>query len=78
MKRIATSNDEAIFAFLREKDDAKVFVVLNLSSDLQQFTFSEKCYCDRYTDVFTGQSFEIVDEIGMVLEPWEYTVCEKH
>lgn len=78
MKRINTSNDDAIFAFIREKDEHKVFVVLNLSASEQKFTFTEKCYCDKYTDIFSGKQFEIVDEIGMKLGAWEYSVCEKH
>ncbi|MEA3445529.1 MAG: alpha-amylase family glycosyl hydrolase [Bacteroidota bacterium] len=78
LKRIGTTNDSGIFAFLREKEEHKVFVVLNLTDETQKFTFNEKCYCDKYTDVFTGKSFEIIDEIGMSLEPWEYSVCEKH
>ncbi|MCF8372838.1 MAG: alpha-glucosidase C-terminal domain-containing protein [Bacteroidales bacterium] len=78
MKRIGTSAGSSIFAFLREKGADKVFVVINLSPTEQKFTFNEKCYCDKYTDVFTGKSFEIVDEIGMSLGPWEYSICEKH
>lgn len=78
IKRIGTSSDSGVFAFLREKNDHKVFVVLNLSHKEQKFTFNEKAYCDKYTDVFTGKSFDIVDEIGMSLGPWEYSICEKH
>ena len=77
LKRIPTSNDNSVFAFMREKEDHKVFVVLNLSAEEQKFTFAEKCYCDKYQDVFTGKTFEIVDEIGMSLGAWEYSICEK-
>ena len=77
LKRINTTKDDAVFAFIREQDDDKVFVVINLSNKSQQFTFNEKCYCDKYIDIFSGESFEILDEIGMELAPWEYTICEK-
>jgi glycosidase len=76
-RRIPTSADDKVIAFLREKEEDKVFVVINLSPDEQKFSFSEKCYCDKYTDLFTGQTFEIADEISMILAPWSYSVCEK-
>ncbi len=77
LHRISTSDDDAVFAFIRERDGDKVFVVINLSNETKQFTFNEKCYCDKYTDIFSGKSFEILNEIGMELGPWEYSICEK-
>ena len=75
MKILNTSEPESVFAFIREKEDDKVFVVLNLSDKPRKFTFDEKCYCDKYKDIFTGNRFEIADEIGMELGPWQYSVC---
>jgi alpha-amylase len=44
--KIKTSNDEAVYAFTREKNGAKVAVIINLSKDDQSITLNGK-KCSR-------------------------------
>jgi glycosidase len=74
---IHTSNDGAVFAFVREKDADKVLVVLNLSAEQQAVELGGTAFLGSYTDVFTvGEKHEIRFTGGETvdLKPWGYRV----
>jgi alpha-amylase len=73
-KKLATSNDAAIFAFERERDGNKVLVILNLTKTAQQFSFREGPSAKEWTNAFSGNK-EPVD-LGFGIEPWGYAVYE--
>jgi alpha-amylase len=73
-KKLATSNDKAIYAFEREKEGNKVLVVLNLSKNAQNFTWKDKPSDREWNNVFAGNK-EPVDK-GFGIEPWGYAVYE--
>ena len=73
-KKLATSNDAAMYAFEREKDGNKILVVLNLSKNAQNFTWKDKPSVTEWNNVFAGNK-EPVDK-GFGIEPWGYAVYE--
>jgi glycosidase len=77
IQRVNTSQDEAIFAFVREKDSDQVMVVLNLSEEPAEVILEGTLYSGTYTEVFSGEvrTFEGNDTLSM--EPWTYLVFEK-
>lgn len=77
MIRIPTSNDEAVFAFTREKDGDKIFAIFNFTDKEQNIFLSGDNYLGNYFDIFSGnlKSFSVNEEIE--LKPWEYFVFEK-
>lgn len=77
IERIFTSNDKAIFSFIREKDADQVFVVLNLSDKTQEFTLEGNRYEGTYTDVFSGEVTAFSVDTNLRMEPWSYLVFEK-
>lgn len=74
-KKLRTSNDAAMYAFEREKDGAKVLVVLNLSKTPQEFTWTDQPSEKEWSNVFLMNK-EPVDK-GFAIEPWGYVVYEK-
>ena len=77
MIRIPTSNDEAVFAFTREKDGNKIFAIFNFTNEIQNIALSGDSYHGNYFDIFSGErnSFSVNEEI--TLKPWGYFVFEK-
>ncbi|MFN3555056.1 MAG: alpha-amylase family glycosyl hydrolase [Bacteroidales bacterium] len=74
MVRVNTHDDEKIFAFTREKDGNKVFVVLNLSNQPQQVSFSSGNFAGSYTEMFSGENALIDTNTVVDLESWGYKI----
>jgi glycosidase len=77
MVRVNTSNDNDVFAFVREKNDDKIFAVFNLSDWKQGIKLVGDDFVDEYTDVFTGEKVSFAKRHNMRLVPWEYRVYVK-
>ena len=75
-KKVATANDDAIFAFIRQKGKDKVAVVLNLSDQPQHFTIKEKEMYGKVTNVFSGTKQKLAENYVYEMEPWQYFVYE--
>ncbi len=72
--KIATGNDENIYAFAREKDGDKVLVVINLSNSKQKAALLGSQVDGVYQDVFGKAQKEIKDGDTISLDPWGYLV----
>ncbi|RLD62101.1 MAG: alpha-amylase [Bacteroidetes bacterium] len=75
--KINSSNDKAVYSFVREKDDDKVFVILNLSEKEQDITLNGEEYAGAYKNIFTNEKAEFKANTELKLKPWEYLVFEK-
>jgi len=76
LQRVTTTNNPAIFAFVREKENCRVFAVFNLTSTEQTFTFQGSLYLGSYRDAFTGDSVSFAENAEMTLPAWSYKVYE--
>jgi glycosidase len=76
-KRIPTSHDEIVFAFVRSVENKKIFVVLNCSKHETEITFLDKDFTGPYTEIFTNENASLTQDEKMVLKPWEYRVYVK-
>ncbi len=74
--RVKTSNDDLVYSFIREKEDDRVFVVLNLSGDVRNITFSGQLFAGDYTDVFGDSTVSLSENSNLELEPWGHRVFE--
>jgi len=72
--RINTSNDKAVFAFIRQKDENKVVVVLNLSKKAEKFTLTGETFAGKYTDFFANQDSELKANQEFNIPAWGYNV----
>jgi len=74
MVRISTGKDTSVYAFYREANHEKVFVVLNLSTRNQSLKLKGNAYQGIYKELFSGNEEIFKANSRMVLKPWEYRV----
>ncbi len=72
--KIATGNDENIYAFTRAKDGEKVVIVINLSAKTQAAKLSGSDVAGDYTDVFSQQKKALKEGDTVELKAWQYLV----
>ena len=74
---VHTSNDGAVFAFVRKMEGDKVLVITNLSNVEQEVRMSGNSHLGGYTDVFATDGREDTYFTGtetVKLGPWDYKV----
>jgi len=76
LQRILTTNNPAIFAFIREKENCRVFEVFNLTNQEKTFTLQGNSFTGSYRDAFTNDSVYFYENTEMTLLPWDYRVYE--
>jgi 1,4-alpha-glucan branching enzyme len=76
LQRITTTNNPSIFAFLREKQDCRVFEIFNLTNQEKTFTLQGNLYTGSYRDAFSNDSVYFSQNTYMTLPAWGYRVYE--
>ncbi len=76
MQRVNTTHDDKVFAFVREKENDKVVVLLNLSAERLQLNFTDDTHTGTYSELFTGESIDISRDAVLNIKPWGYYVLE--
>lgn len=71
MIRIGTGNDNNIFAYLRQKDESKVLVILNLSPYFQEIDLPTENEFNGFHDIFTDR---VLMSTRIGLDAWNYMV----
>jgi cyclomaltodextrinase / maltogenic alpha-amylase / neopullulanase len=77
LQRIPTDRDDSIFAFVRESDDDKVFVVLNLTGNALDFSIDDSRIDGGYTSLFSGELMRFSGGTAFSMNPWDYGVFVK-
>jgi len=78
MVEITKGQNPNVFAFSREKDGDKVFVLLNLSAEKQIFKIDREMFAGTYSDVFSGEQVTVANQQEFELLPWKYIVLESY
>ncbi|MDT8392263.1 MAG: alpha-amylase family glycosyl hydrolase [Bacteroidales bacterium] len=73
LKKIKT-NDEAIYAFIRQVENNKVVVLVNLSDREREFTIKSKGYNILMTDYLTGEEIMLETGKSFILGKWAYRI----
>ena len=71
---IHTSDDNAVFAFLREKEGDRVLVLLNLTPVDQMVSLKDERCAGDYKEAFSGETVTVYPQVGVGLLPWGYVV----
>lgn len=74
-RKVNVGNDTAVYAFVREKGEKRVFVMLNLSANQQPIIIKEKTLLGNVYNVFKGTK-ESLSSKGWSMQPWGYVVYE--
>ena len=74
-KKINAGDPKAVYAYTREKDGKKVFVILNLSKTEQTIKVKDKELHGNPYNLFMGTSEPLADQEWKI-EPWGYVVYE--
>jgi len=74
--KVATTNDQAVYTFLRKKPHRQLFILLNLSAKPQSVQLKGNDFAGDYREVFTGQAktWKPGEKINMTA--WEYMAYE--
>jgi glycosidase len=78
LQRIETTNDTAVFAFIREKDESKVFIITNLSSSTVDVKFTKLRLNGEFTELFSEEKIVFTKKLVINLAPWQYLVYVKN
>jgi hypothetical protein len=74
-KKVKAGNENAVYAYTREKGNKKVLVILNLSATGQTISIGDKGLWGTAFNVFKGVK-EKLDGKQRQLKPWGYEVYE--
>ena len=74
---IDNTHSENIFSFIREIEGNKLFVLMNLSADEQQFILEGTDLTGEYLNAMTGDSYMLEDNQEVDFAAWEYLVLVK-
>ncbi len=69
---LPTSQQNAVFAFQREKGDNQLVAAFNFSPEKTRFQFSQ--ISDRYTEYFRQEKRSLTSDPLIRLEPWDNRV----
>jgi glycosidase len=72
-KKINAGDEKALYAYVRESDGKKVFVILNLSSAEQTIKITDTSLQGEPYNVFMGNKEKLTDKEWKI-EPWGYAV----
>lgn len=75
-KKLSTSSDTAVFAYLRQSGNHKVLVVLNFSSKPQKFYINDAAINGEPENIFMGKPEKVSDKGAFSLVPWDYFVYD--
>ncbi len=76
-QRVNTTNNQTIFAFVREKENDKIFAVFNLSPGSYSAALLDTLFYATYIDVFTNDTVSFYQGANITLPAWDYNIYQK-
>jgi glycosidase len=74
-KKISVGDNKFVYAFVREKGNNKVLVILNLSANAQKIEVKDASLLGKPYNVFMGNTEEL-KAASWQIEPWGYVVYD--
>jgi glycosidase len=75
-KKISVGNNKALYAYIRQKDDHKIAVILNLSSTEQTIHINNQELVGEPMNIFMGMKEPLTMNHSFNIEQWGYIVYE--
>jgi alpha-amylase len=73
-KKVSAGDDRAIYAYVREKDNHKILVILNLSAKEQTFKIADASLSGNPLNVFMGSTEKLTANHLFKIKAWGYLV----
>ena len=73
-KRIKTTADASVLAYIKESDLNRVVVLINMSGETQKFTTKDESVSGKSFEIFSKTKETISTEKVFLLNPWEYKI----
>jgi glycosidase len=77
LQSVSVNHDSLVIAYVREKENQKVLVLLNLSARELEVKLKSPVLAGDYIELFTGTPRSFGKKETLILKPWEYMVFEK-
>ena len=74
-RKVKAGDEKAVYAFVREKEGRKIFVILNLSKNKQSISVTDKTLFGNVQNIFSRTN-ELLSDKEWKLNPWGYVVYE--
>ena len=74
IQKIATSNDDDIYAFARQKGENTVITIINMSKKEQEIDVEIDKFAGGYSNLFEQGSVTLPSKMTLNMAPWEYLV----
>ena len=74
---IENNAKDCLMTFIREKDDSRVYAIMNLSPYTIHANFNNGIYAGSYTNAITGEEVLLPVHLEYDIKPWEYTILYK-
>lgn len=74
---IPVGDSKKVLAYLREKGDQRVVVILNLSPEPQDIVLKDKRLAGSYSNIFANSSTAITPGMSLKLNAWDFLVLDK-
>ncbi len=75
-RKLPSTNDKAVYAYMREKDGRRVVVVMNLSKQEQKFKITDEAITGEPLNIFMGVKETLSGQHEFSIEPWGYIVYD--
>ncbi|HET7000164.1 MAG TPA: alpha-glucosidase C-terminal domain-containing protein, partial [Puia sp.] len=72
-RKVKVGNENALYAYMRQKSGNKIFVILNLSDKEQTVSVNDKSLAGNPYNVFMGKN-ELLGNKPWKMEPWGYII----
>ncbi|HYJ38362.1 MAG TPA: alpha-amylase family glycosyl hydrolase [Chitinophagaceae bacterium] len=73
-RKINAGNEDALYAFVREKEGHKVAVIINLSKKEQTISINDDALVGEPLNLFMGMKEKLTKEHSFKIEPWGYVI----
>ncbi|TXD83391.1 alpha-amlyase [Subsaximicrobium wynnwilliamsii] len=77
MIKVPNNTEHAVFSFVRQNEDDKVFAVFNFSDKTQTITFKEPLFVGDYSEFGTTENKRFAENTSLELKAWEYRIYVK-
>lgn len=78
MIEIRNNAEDCLMTFVREKDEDRVVVLMNLSPYTVHADFHTGIYAGVYTDALCGCRYELEEHVDREMAPWSYRILTRH